>query len=102
MWFPERECEANPAHHGGFWGPWRSSKANKAILEEVVDSIPSVSKRKHSHCNNCTVHASKEVKKTFITYKEESKEFHHTLKNILRKVKKRIKGARFLEPTVAQ
>lgn len=92
VWFPESDTKADPAKHCGFWSPWRSSKANKAILKNVIDNIPSGVERKH-HCKGkCKVRETKIEKVSLNTYEAEDKEFYQSLKGILRVVSERKKG----------
>ena len=90
VWFPERDCEANPAMHGGFWSPWSSSKANKVILQEVIDNITSFGERKHFCQGNCTTHTTNVGKVSLSTPKD--KEFYQMLNRILRIVDERKKS----------
>ena len=83
MWFPERDPTANPADHGGYWGPWKSSAANKAILQKVVDTIPYVSEKNHSCDTNSTVSMTR-IGKVFSTHEEHDKEVYQMLKKILK------------------
>ena len=90
VWFPETDTKADPAKHCGFWSPWKSSKKNKAILQKVIDNLPSGVHRKHKCKGKCTARETKKTDKTenvsYNTYEEEEKEFYRTLKGILRKV----------------
>ena len=91
MWSPERDPTANPSNNGtlGFWGPWRSSTANKIILNNVLDSIPSVSGKKPSFHTNGN---GKKIGKEFSTHEESDKDVYLMLENILRMTKKGKKG----------
>ncbi|CAH3139988.1 unnamed protein product [Pocillopora meandrina] len=86
IWFPERDCDADPANHDGFWGPWRSSEANKAILKEVVESIPSVNEEKHSKRKKIAIDKTELDEESLSLYNEQSKEFESMLKNYLNEV----------------
>ena len=90
VWYPETDTEADPAKHCGFWSPWKSSKKNEAILQKVIDNLPSGVQRKHKCKGKCTTRKTKKTGKTenasFNTYEAEEKEFYHTLKGILRMV----------------
>ena len=93
VWFPERDPTANPSKNGtiGFWGPWRSSTANKIILDNVLDSIPSVSGKKHSwHTNGKS--NGKKMGKVFSTHEESDKEVYLMLEKILRMTTEGKKG----------
>ena len=97
MWFPERDAEADPAKHCGFWSPWRSSKKNKAILQKVIDNLPSGVERKHNCKGKCTARKTAKTEETekvsLNTFGEEEKDFYKSLKGILRMVnEKRKKG----------
>ena len=91
VWFPERDPTANPSINGtlGFWGPWRSSTANKIILKNVLDSIPSVSGKKPSFHTNGN---GKKIGKEFSTHEDSDKDVYLMLENILRITKKGKKG----------
>lgn len=93
VWFPERDPTANPSENGtiGFWGPWRSSTANEIILSNVLDSIPSVSGKKHSCHTNGKSNGTK-VEKVFSTHKDSDKEVYLMLEKILRMTKEGKKG----------
>ncbi|XP_020614263.1 arylsulfatase I-like, partial [Orbicella faveolata] len=90
VWFPETDTKADPAKHCGFWSPWRSSKKNKAILQKVIDNLPSGVERKHKCKGKCAARETKKTEKTekvsFNTYEAEEKKFYQTLKGILRMV----------------
>ena len=98
VWYPEREYEANPARHGGFWSPWRSSKGNRVILQEVTDNVKSFTERKHSCQGNCTIHTTQIDEISLSISEARDKEFYHMLKRILRKVDKR-KKSRISKPS---
>ena len=91
VWFPERDPTANPSINGtlGFWGPWRSSTANKIILKNVLDSIPSLSGTKPSFHTNGN---GKKIVKEFSTHEDSDKDVYLMLENILRMTKKGKKG----------
>ncbi|XP_020614372.1 AP2/ERF domain-containing protein PFD0985w-like [Orbicella faveolata] len=93
VWFPERDPLANPSKNGtiGFWGPWRSSTANKIILDNVLDSIPSVSGKKHSRHTNGKSNGKK-MGKVFSTHEDSDKEVYLMLEKILQKTKEGKKG----------
>lgn len=93
MWFPERDPTANPSDNGtlGFWGPWMKSTANKAILQKVLDTIPSVSEKKHSCHTNCK-NKAKKIGKVFSTHEESDKEVYKMLETILEMANKGKKG----------
>ena len=93
MWFPERDPTANPSENGtiGFWGPWRSSTANEIILNNVLDSIPSVSGKKHS-CHTKGKSNGTKVGKVFSTHRDSDKEVYLMLEKILRMTKEGKKG----------
>ena len=93
MWFPERDPTANPSENGtiGFWGPWRSSTANEIILNNVLDSIPSVSGKKLPCHTNSKSNGTK-VGKVFSTHKDSDKEVYLMLEKILRMTKEGKKG----------
>ncbi|PFX15298.1 Arylsulfatase J [Stylophora pistillata] len=83
VWFPERDRTASPADHDGYWGPWKSSKSNKAILQKVLDSIPSAENaKKHSRHTNSTVTTTR-IGKAFSTHEEHNKGVYQMLKSIL-------------------
>lgn len=90
VWFPEMDTKADPAKHCGFWSPWRSSKKNKAILQKVIDNLPSGVERKQNCKGKCTARETKKTEKiedvSYNSYEAEEKEFYHTLKGILRMV----------------
>ena len=90
MWFPETDTKADPAKHCGFWSPWRSSKKNKAILQKVIDNLPSGAEKKHNCKGKCTARKTAKTGKTekvsFNTYDAQEKDFYQTLKGILRMV----------------
>ena len=94
VWYPEMDIKADPAKHCGYWSPWQSSKKNKAILQKVIDNLPSGVDRKHNCKGKCKAHETKKTEKvSFNTYEAEEKEFYQTLKRILRMVNtKRKKG----------
>ena len=91
VWFPERDPTANPSINGtlGFWGPWRSSTANKIILKNVLDSIPSLSGTKPSFHTNGN---GKKIVKELSTHEDSDKDVYLMLENILRMTKKGKKG----------
>ena len=93
MWFPERDPTANPSKNGtiGFWGPWRSSTANQFILDDVLDSILSVSGKNHS-CHTNHKNNSKKTGKVFSTHEDSDKEVYLMLEKILRMTKEGKKG----------
>lgn len=93
MWFPERDPTANPSENGtlGFWGPWMKSTANKVILQKVLDTIPSVSEKKHSCHTNCKNNAKK-IGKVFSTHEESDREVYKMLETILEMANKGKKG----------
>ena len=89
VWFPETDTRADPIKHCGFWSPWRSSKKNEAILQKVIDNLPSGVERKHKCEGKCKARKTKKTEKTevtFNTYEAQEKEFYQTLKGILRMV----------------
>ena len=91
------DTKADPAKHCGYWSPWQSSKKNKAVLQKVIDNLPSGVDRKHNCKGKCKARETKKTEKTekvsFNTYEAEEKEFYQTLKRVLRMVnKKRKKG----------
>ena len=93
MWFPERDPLANPSENGtiGFWGPWRSSTANTLILENVLDSIPSMRKEKHSRHTKIK-NKGKKMGKVFSTHEDSDKEVYLMLEKILQMTKVGKKG----------
>lgn len=93
MWFPERDPTANPSKNGtiGFWGPWKSSTANKVILDNVVDNLPSVNETKHSCLTNGKSNAKK-IGKVFSTHEESDKEVYLMLEKLLQMTNEGKKG----------
>ena len=93
MWFPDRDPTANPSDNGtlGFWGPWKKSAANKAILQKVLDTIPPVSEKKHSCHKNCK-NSGKKLGKVFSTHDESDKEVYQMLEKILEMANEGKKG----------
>ena len=83
VWFPERDSSANPAAHGGYWGPWMSSTANKAILQKVLDSIPKIRNNKYYHAENDSTSEGK-IGKVFSTHAKHDEDVFKMLKAILR------------------
>jgi len=83
VWFPERDPAANPAQNRGYWGPWMSSTANKAILKKVLDTIPAVGAKKCPKTNHKAIDEAK-IGKVFSTHAADDKEVYKMLKRILR------------------
>ena len=91
VWFPERDPTANPSSGMtiGFWGPWMSSTANKAILEDVLSTIPPAGKKKI--CKNCKRN-EKKIEKVCSTHGESDKEVSQMLEKILEMANEGKKG----------
>ena len=95
VWFPERDPTADPASHTGdakgYWGPWMSSTANKAILKNVLDNIPTFSEKKHHQASHRATSDTK-FGKVFSTHAEHDQEVYNMLKEILQMTNQGKKG----------